>query len=159
VAGLSHDTICLYFRAWVVCRQSQYCYRNLRSSKSAVFTHRKQFDCLQSSYRVELLHVQATDISCFVLFGCIAVLRIYAAYCYTRSSVVCLSVCRSVGPAGLSVTIVSPAKAAEPIVMLFAMWTRVGSSSKEALLDGSAHWRLLANTTEPPVCRGDAAFC
>jgi len=42
-----------------------------------------------------------------------------AAYCYRRSSVVCLSVC-------LSVTIVSPAKTAELIEMRFWMCSRVG---------------------------------
>jgi len=26
-------------------------------------------------------------------------------------------------------------------------------------LDGGAHWRNLANTTEPSMCGGDAAFC
>jgi len=38
------------------------------------------------------------------------------AYCYRRSSVVCLSV-----------TIVSSAKTAEPIEMSFDIWTRMGS--------------------------------
>jgi len=46
-------------------------------------------------------------------------LAVDAAYCFRRSSVVCRSV-------GLSVTTVRPAKAAEPIVMTFAMLTRVG---------------------------------
>jgi len=41
-----------------------------------------------------------------------------AAYCYGRRSAVCRSVC-------LSVTTVSRAKAAEPIVMPFRMLTRV----------------------------------
>jgi len=27
------------------------------------------------------------------------------------------------------------------------------------LSDGGAHWRRLANKTEPSVCGGDAAFC
>ena len=39
--------------------------------------------------------------------------------CYRPSSVVCLSVRRSV-------TVVSPAKTAEPIEMPFGIWTRVG---------------------------------
>jgi len=39
-----------------------------------------------------------------------------AAYCYRPSSVVCL---------GLSVTVVSPAKVAEPIEMLFMLRTQV----------------------------------
>jgi len=42
-----------------------------------------------------------------------------AAYCYRWSSLVCRSVC-------LSVTIVSFAKTAEPIKMLFGLWTLVG---------------------------------
>ena len=51
-----------------------------------------------------------------------------AAYCYyTRSSVVCLSVC-------LTVTIVSSAITAEPIEMPFDVWTRVGPSKH--VLDG-----------------------
>jgi len=41
-----------------------------------------------------------------------------AAYCYRRSSVVCMSVCQSV-------TIVSCAQTAEPIEMPFGLWTRV----------------------------------
>jgi len=47
-----------------------------------------------------------------------------AVYYYRRSSMVRSSVGRSVC---LSVTIVSPAKTAEPIEMLFGMWTRVDS--------------------------------
>jgi len=42
-----------------------------------------------------------------------------AANCYRRSSVVCLSV-------GLSVTIVSPAKTAEPVEKPFGAWTKMG---------------------------------
>jgi len=41
-----------------------------------------------------------------------------AAYCYGRSSVVCLLV-------GLSVMTMSPAKTAEPIEIQFGIWTRV----------------------------------
>ena len=51
----------------------------------------------------------------------------------------------------------SPAKTAQPIEMPFGMWTRVGP--KEALLDGGAHWRNLANTIGPSVCGGDVALC
>jgi len=29
----------------------------------------------------------------------------------------------------------------------------------ERAIDGGAHWRNLANTTEPSVCGGDAALC
>ena len=72
-----------------------------------------------------------------------------AACCYRRTSVVCrLYVC-------LSVTIVSPAKTAEPIEMPFGIWTRV--DLRKHVLDDGAHWRNLANTTEPSMCVGDAA--
>ena len=74
---------------------------------------------------------------------------IYVACCYRRSSVVCLSVC-------LSVTIVSPAKTAEPIEMPFGLWTLVGP--RKHVLDGDAHWRHLTNMIEPSMCDGDAAF-
>jgi len=58
---------------------------------------------------------------------------------------------------GLSVTIVSPAKFAELIDMLFGMWTRVGDP-RNHVSDGSAHWRNLANTIEPSMSGGDAAL-
>jgi len=46
-----------------------------------------------------------------------------AAYCYRPSSVVCRSVCRSVYQlVGLSVTLVSPAKTAEPIKIGLRTW-------------------------------------
>jgi len=47
-------------------------------------------------------------------------------------------------------------KTAEPIEMLFGMWTRVGP--KKHALDGTAHWRHLAYTTEPSMCGGDTAL-
>jgi len=47
-----------------------------------------------------------------------------AAYCYRRSSVVCRSV-----------TIVSPAKTAEPIEMPFGLWIRMGL--RNHVLEGS----------------------
>jgi len=50
-----------------------------------------------------------------------------AAFCYRRSSVVCLSV-------GLSVTSVYPARTAEPIEMLFSVRTRLGLGKH--VLDG-----------------------
>jgi len=82
-------------------------------------------------------------------------------------------VCQSVG---LSVTLVSPAKTAEPIEMPFGLWAWMGL--RNHVLDGSpqvlrdvatatiflafyirgAH-RHLANTTEPSMCVGDAALC
>jgi len=48
------------------------------------------------------------------------------------------------------------ARTAEPIEMPFGIWTRVGP--KKHVLDGDAHWRHLANTSEPSVCGDDAAF-
>jgi len=40
---------------------------------------------------------------------------------------------------------------AEPIETPFVLWTRVSP--------WGAHGRHLANTTEPSMCCGDAAFC
>ena len=54
-----------------------------------------------------------------------------AAYSYRPSSVVCRSVCRSVG---LSVTLVSPAKTAAPIELPFGLRTWVGLGNH--VLDG-----------------------
>jgi len=61
-----------------------------------------------------------------------------AAYCYrlSRPTVVRLSV-------GRSVTIVNPARTAEPIEMLFGMWTRL--SPRNHVLDAG---------TDPPTRRG-----
>ena len=50
---------------------------------------------------------------------------------------------------GLHVTIVSPAKTAEPIKMPFGMWTRVGP--RKPVLKGVAHWCHLLNATEPSM--------
>jgi len=50
-----------------------------------------------------------------------------------------------------------PCKTAEPITMPFGLWTRVGPRNR--VLDEGAHWRQLANTTEPSMCGGDAALC
>ena len=60
-----------------------------------------------------------------------------AAYCYRSSSVVCRSV-------SLSVTLVSPAKTAEPIEMPFRLSTQVGPGNH--LLDGGP---------DPPMGRGN----
>ena len=68
-----------------------------------------------------------------------------AAYCYRPSSVVCRSV-----------TVVSPAKTAEPIEMPFGLKTRVGP--RKHVLGGGAHWHNLANTNGPAMCGCDAAF-
>ena len=59
------------------------------------------------------------------------------------------SVCRSV-------TIVSPAKTAEPIEMPFGLCTRVGP--RNHVLDGGAHRRHLANTTTAHVRRRCGLF-
>jgi len=109
-----------------------------------------------------------------------------------------LSVC-------LPVTIVNPAKKAEPIEMPFGIWTRVcsrnhvldevhisacdgailrakradsghmqrsiyskrlsrgqnrcGAGAERGVGYGDAHWRNLANTTEPSVCSSQTALC
>jgi len=65
-----------------------------------------------------------------------------AAYCYRRSSVVCRSV-----------TIVSPAKTAEPIEIPFGVWTRLGLGNH--VLDGGpdSPWEGAI------LCGGDAVFC
>jgi len=58
-----------------------------------------------------------------------------AAYCYQPSSMVCLLAGRSVGVSlCLSVTLVSPAKMAEVIEMLFGLRTWVGP--RNHVLDG-----------------------
>ena len=50
------------------------------------------------------------------------------------------------------------AQMAAAIDLLFGRHVDSGGP-KEALLDGRAHWRNLANTTEPSVCNGNAALC
>jgi len=82
--------------------------------------------------------LQLTDYNVFQ-----AALQYYvdATYCYRRSSVVCLSVC-------LSVTIVNPAKSAEPIEMSFGDTEsgRVGPGNH--VLGGvhiDATWRIRLN--------------
>jgi len=62
---------------------------------------------------------------------------------------------RAAWSVGLSVTLVSPAKTAQPIEMPFGLWTPVGP--RKHVLGGGAHWRHIANTTEPSMCGGDAA--
>jgi len=57
----------------------------------------------------------------------------------------------------LSVTILSPAKTAEPIEISFGMWTRAWV--QESIIRLGAHWHHLANTVEPSMRSGDAAFC
>ena len=49
------------------------------------------------------------------------------------------------------------ANAAELIEMPFGMLSGVGPGNH--VLDGGAHCRNLANTTESFVCAGDAALC
>jgi len=70
-----------------------------------------------------------------------------AAYCYRRSSAVCLS-------AGRSVTIVSPAKTAEPFEMIFELWTLVGPSDN--VLNGGpdpARERAILSGNEQPIVK------
>jgi len=49
----------------------------------------------------------------------------------------------------LSLMVVSAAKTAKPIEMLFGIWTRVGP--RKHVLDGGAYWRNLVNMIEPSV--------
>jgi len=44
----------------------------------------------------------------------------------------------------------------EPIKMSLGTLTQVGL--RKHVVDGDAHWRNLANTTEPSMCGGDVAF-
>jgi len=64
-----------------------------------------------------LQHVCASSLS----FQAASLYYVDEAYCYRWYSVVCLSV-----SVGRSVTIVSPAKTAEPIKMPFVLWTQMG---------------------------------
>jgi len=52
-------------------------------------------------------------------------------------------------------SVISWAETAEPIEMVFGLLTRV--DQRQHMLHG-AHWRHLANTSEPSVCGGDAAY-
>jgi len=52
---------------------------------------------------------------------------------------------------------VSCATTAEPIEMLFGIWTQVGP--RKHVLGGGAHWHRLVNTIEPSMCGSDAACC
>ena len=72
-----------------------------------------------------------------------------AAYCYRRSIVACRSVRRSVCHDG-------EALRTEPIEVPFGVWTAMGQ--RKRVLNGGAHCRHLANTSEPFTCGGDAAF-
>jgi len=58
----------------------------------------------------------------------------------------------------LSVTVVSPAKVAEQIEMLFGVCTQIGPGMHCMYYIGS-HWQHLANTTEPSICGGNVALC
>ena len=62
------------------------------------------------------------------------------------------------GPVDQEPSAVSCAKMAEVIEMPFeVIWTGVGPGTH--VLDGGAHWRHLANVTQPLMRVGDAAFC
>jgi len=56
---------------------------------------------------------------------------------------------------GQTITCNGCPKMAEPIKMPW-LWTWVGQ--RKHVLNG-AHWRHLANTTEPSLCVSDAALC
>jgi len=82
---------------------------------------------------------------CRLLLGRIAVLYVYATYCFRRSTVVCQSVCRSV-------TIVSHAKTAEPIEMPFGIWIRVGRSKEPCIRWG---WGPVPAPRKGAILRGE----
>jgi len=48
-------------------------------------------------------------------------------------------------------------KTAEPIEMLFRLWAWMGQ--RKHVLNGGAHWRHLADNTEPSMHSSDAACC
>jgi len=50
----------------------------------------------------------------------------------------------------MSVAVVSPAKAVEPMEMQFEIWTRVGRKKYVLVGVHTTHWRNLANTTDRP---------
>ena len=50
----------------------------------------------------------------------------------------------------MSVTLVRPAKTAEPIEMLFGVWNQVYYVGEQ--------WRNLANSIEPSICGANAAY-
>jgi len=75
---------------------------------------------------------------------------VHAAYCYRPISMVCLSACRSV-------TVVSPAKTAEPIDMSFGLWTWVGP--KTIRNRRGAHWRHRAKKINRPRAAAMRPFC
>jgi len=52
---------------------------------------------------------------------------------------------------------VSCAKMAEPIEMLFGIWTWVGP--RKHVLDWDAHWHHLGNTIELSMCGGKTVCC
>jgi len=54
---------------------------------------------------------------------------------------------------------VSCAKTAEPVEMSFVICTRMGQRNhQKACIKWGAHWRHMANTIEPSMCDGNAAF-
>jgi len=57
----------------------------------------------------------------------------------------------------LSLSAVSCTKTAEPIEMPSRVLIGVGP--RKHVVDGGQYWRHLANTVEPSMCGGDAAFC
>ena len=57
----------------------------------------------------------------------------------------------------MSVTVVSPAKMAERIEMLFGLRAQVGP--RKHVLGGGEHRCHLANTSELSMCGGNAACC
>jgi len=81
-----------------------------------------------------------------------------AAYCYRPSSVVCLSVGRLVSRS----VCLSVCHSNEPCKNGWtdqdAIWFEDSGGAKEPCIRWGAHWRNLANTTEPSMCGSDVAF-
>jgi len=108
----------------------------------------KTVPCILQWYQIILLDSKLwffhNDNATVPFFSRIAVLHnLHAAYCYRPSSVVCPLVCRSV-------TLVSPAKTAEPIEMLFRLWTRMGPGNH--VLEG-----VQIPTRKGAILRGEGA--
>ena len=76
----------------------------------------------------------------------------------THASIVCEDMLASVNSVNsVKCTKVKVVKTAEPIDISFRKWTWIGP--RKHVLDTGAHWRHLANITEPFLCDGDAACC
>jgi len=80
-------------------------------------------------------HTDSTILLSVSLFSATSQYEVDVAYCYRRSSAHSLSV-------GLSVTIVNPAKTAEPIEIPLGLWTRVGPRNHVLERDPDPPWEV-----------------